>query len=84
MIEEIELAVGKIEAFPAFIEGDRSYEERFYAFVCDCFEVDEQMLGKMPELLTYASVVNSILEAGFLTPFYKHLHIYINLKTKVE
>ena len=51
-----------------------------HEFVCRCFEVDDNFLGKLPEILSYASVVNNILENKFMDPFYRELSRYENLR----
>lgn len=37
------------------------YEEKLYDYICECFEVDDALLGNLPEILTYACVVNAII-----------------------
>lgn len=73
-----------IMAYPSFEITSHFYEKEFYHFVKECFAFDELVVIELPGILTYASVVNSILEGKFLMPFYHELREFGSLRSKVE
>lgn len=32
-----------------------------YLYICVCFEIDNSLLGKLPEILTYGAIVDIVL-----------------------
>lgn len=62
LIEDILKGCKKILSYPSFTQyGTRFYEENLYKYVCDCFDIDTNLLGKLPEILTYSCVIDIVL-----------------------
>ena len=76
----------QILKYPSFENGygKKFYEEEFYNFVKACFSIEDIQLIELPEILSYASVINAILEGDFLCPFYNELKEFPYLRKKIE
>lgn len=85
MSQDILKGSKKITSYPSFTSiGTNFYIEMLYNYICVCFEIDSALLGKLPEILTYAALVDIVLEGYFLTPFYLQLFEYGEAKAKLE
>ena len=64
----------KIKKYPSFANATHpKYKEQLFNFISDGFEIDDTLLGNLPEILTDACIVNAIIEDHFLVPFYNEL-----------
>lgn len=62
IIEDVLKGCKKITSYPSFSRSvSKFYEGMLYKYICVCFEVKKSMLGRLPEILTYSSVINTVL-----------------------
>lgn len=81
MIEQNIEGTEKIKKYPSFANATHpKYKEQLFNFISDGFEIDDTLLGNLPEILTYACIVNAIIEDHFLVPFYNELQKFNNLR----